>query len=94
MRRWLRSCAAAALIPVFAWAAEPRTVVLDVAGMTCSLCPLTVRKALDRVPGVLEVRVSFPEKQVTAKYDPEKVSAATLAKAVTDAGFPARERGP
>lgn len=94
MRRWLRSCAAAALIPAFAWAAETRTVVLDMSGMTCSLCPLTVREALERVPGVLEARVDFSQRRATAKYDPDKASPEALAKAVIEAGFPAKERRP
>lgn len=69
-------------------------MVLDVAGMTCSLCPLTVRKVLERVPGVLEARVDFSQRRAITKYDPDKASPEALAKAVADAGFPAKERRP
>lgn len=89
MRRSLASLAfLLALAP--ALAAEPRTVALEVSGMTCSLCPVTVRKALERVPGVLEARVDFATKKAQAKIDPDKASPEALAKAVSDAGFPAK----
>jgi mercuric ion binding protein len=72
-----------------AFAGEPKTAVLDVSGMTCSLCPLTVRKALERVPGVLEAKADLGTKRAEARYDPDKVSAEALAKVLSDAGFPA-----
>jgi mercuric ion binding protein len=72
-----------------ALAGEPKTAVLDVSGMTCSLCPLTVRKALERVPGVLEAKADLGAKRAEASYDPDRVSPEALAKAVTAAGFPA-----
>jgi periplasmic mercuric ion binding protein len=34
-----------------AWA-SPKTVTLNVSGMTCAACPITVKKALEKVPGV------------------------------------------
>ena len=73
-----------------AFAAEPQTAQLEVSGMTCSLCPLTVRKALERVPGVLDAKADLATHSAQARYDPDKVSAEALAKAVSDAGFPAR----
>ena len=73
-----------------AFAGEPKTAQLDVSGMTCSLCPLTVRKALERVPGVLDAKADLATKSAQAKYDPDKVSPEALAKAVSDAGFPAK----
>jgi len=60
--------------------------------MTCSLCPITVRKALERVPGVLEAKADFATKRAEAKYDPDKVSPDKLAEAVARAGFPATLR--
>ena len=94
MRRWLPELVAFAVFATPALAAEPRTAVLQVEGMNCSLCPITVRKALERVPGVLQARVDFGAKRAQAKYDPEKASPETLAKAVTDAGFPSKVKAP
>ena len=75
-------------------AAEPARVVLDVPGMNCSLCPISVKKALDRVPGVLEAKADLATKSAEAKYDPDKVSPEALAKAVTNAGYPAIVKKP
>ena len=72
-----------------AFASEPRIAQLAVPSMDCSLCPITVRKALERVPGVLEAKADLKSKSAQAKYDPDKVSPEALARAVSDAGFPA-----
>lgn len=89
MDRWLPSALILLALATPALAGEPRRVVLKVEGMNCSLCPITVRKALERVPGVLEARVEFEAGRAQAKYDPDKATREALAKAVTNAGFPA-----
>lgn len=93
MRTW-RSALALFAIASAALAAEPTSVVLEVAGMTCSLCPVTVRKALERVPGVFEARVDFEAKRAQARFDAGKTTPDALAKAVSDAGFPATVKQP
>lgn len=77
-----------------AGATEPKTVVLDVPGMNCPLCPISVRKALERVPGVRQANASLENKSVEATYDPDRTSAEALADAVTRAGYPATVRKP
>ena len=74
------------------FADPPRTVVLEVRNMTCSLCPLTVRKALEQVAGAGNVSVDPGTKTAKVTYDPARTSVASLAKASTDAGYPARAR--
>jgi mercuric ion binding protein len=76
-------------LPVAAFAGGPQTVVLDVQKMTCALCSVTVRKALEKVPGVATAQIDYNHKTATVKFDPEKASPAALVKATTDAGFPA-----
>lgn len=94
MRRWLLSALVLAALGAPAFAAAPKAVILEVSGMNCSLCPITVRKALERVPGVVEARVEFAEKRAQVRHDPQQVSPEVLAKAVSDAGFPAKVRQP
>ncbi len=77
-----------------AHAGEVRRVVLEVEGMNCALCPVTVRKALERVPGVVEAKVDFDRKTAEARYDADKAKPEDLARAVSEAGFPARVRKP
>ena len=80
-----------ALAPLAAVAATPRTAVLDVQNMTCELCPVTVKKSLERVPGVTQARIDFAKKTATVTFDPDKTNGAALVKATTEAGYPATE---
>lgn len=75
-----------------AFGGEPRIAVLDVPGMNCSLCPISVRKALTRVPGVIDASAELASKRAVVNYDPDKITPEQLAAAVTNAGFPATVR--
>jgi mercuric ion binding protein len=92
MRRFFSASALVAALIAPAPAAEPARVVLDVPGMNCSLCPISVKKALERVPGVVKASADLATKSAQATYDPARVTPAALAKAVGDAGFPATVR--
>ena len=72
-----------------AWAATPQQVVLHVDNMTCPACSITIEKALDTVPGVTSKRVDTKTATVTVAFDAERTNASVIAKAITDAGFPA-----
>jgi mercuric ion binding protein len=87
MQKLLASFALATLIAAPAWAA-PQTVTLTVSKMTCAACPITVKKALSRVPGVTEVSVSYEKKQATVVFDDTQTTVAALTRATTDAGYP------
>jgi periplasmic mercuric ion binding protein len=65
-----------------------QTVTLNVQHMDCALCPFTVRKALQNVPGVIKVSVDFHAKTATVIFDPAKTSAQALTLATGNAGFP------
>lgn len=86
--RILLATALIALMPMAALAATPQTVVLDVQNMTCELCPVTVKKALEKVPGVSQARIDFAKKTATVTFDSDKTSATALVRATTDAGYP------
>jgi periplasmic mercuric ion binding protein len=70
--------------------AAPRTVTLDVMGMSCVTCPITVKKALSRVDGVGAVEVDFKQKRATVTFDDAKTTAEALTQATADAGFPSK----
>jgi mercuric ion binding protein len=89
--RWTNALATLAMLTLAlssAFAATPQTVVLDVQNMTCPVCPITVRKSLQKVPGVAEAKVDFDKKTATVRFDPDKVAPAQLIKATTEAGYP------
>ena len=79
---------AALLVSASALAAGSRTVTLDVTNMDCAVCPITVRKALEKVPGVDTAKVDFKTKRVVVAFDPAKTSPAALTQATAEAGFP------
>jgi mercuric ion binding protein len=82
----------AALMPLAALAATPQTAVLDVQNMTCNLCPVTVKKSLEKVPGVSQAQIDFAKKTATVTFDADKTAAAALVKATTEAGYPSTVR--
>jgi len=86
MRRLL--FAAFLATPLGVLAADPQTVVLDVENMTCELCPITVKKALDKVPGVAATKIDLAKKTATVRFDPDRANVAALVKATTNAGYP------
>jgi mercuric ion binding protein len=87
--RWLpvlTSVLTLAVTPAFG--AATQTVVLDVQNMTCALCPITVKKSLEQVPGVVSAKVDLDKKTATVQFDPNKAAPVALVKATTNAGFP------
>ncbi|ANA35779.1 mercury resistance system periplasmic binding protein MerP [Ralstonia mannitolilytica] len=86
MRKLLIAVLAA--LPFVVMAAPPKSVTLDVQNMTCELCPITVRKSLEKVAGVSAVKVDFGKKTATVTYDPEKTQPDALVHATTSAGYP------
>lgn len=79
---------AAALTSAAAVAAGAKTATLDVTNMDCAVCPITVRKALEKVPGVDTAKVDFKTKRAVVIFDPVKTTPEALTKATADAGFP------
>jgi mercuric ion binding protein len=73
-----------------AFAAPPHTVTLAVDNMTCGTCPIVVKKALERVPGVSSTTIDFDKKTATVTFDPDKATSARLTQATTEAGFPSK----
>lgn len=71
--------------PVFA---ESKTVTLSVPGMNCDLCPITIKKAISKVPGVASVEASYEKKQAVVIFDDAKTTAEALTKATSNAGYP------
>jgi mercuric ion binding protein len=75
-------------LPPSLMAAPPQTVTLDVKNMNCPVCPITVKKALEKVSGVSAVKVDYAKKTATVTFDPDKAKPDTLTRVTTDAGFP------
>ncbi len=85
----LFACIALVAIAAPVWAA-PQTVTLSVPGMTCSACPITVKRALSKVEGVSKAVVSFEKLEAVVSFDDAKTSVQKLTKATADAGYPSQ----
>jgi periplasmic mercuric ion binding protein len=89
----IAAVAAMVALTATAWA-SPKTVTLNVSGMTCEACPITVKKALQRVPGVSKIDVLYEKKQVVVTFDDSKTNTDALLKATTNAGYPSQPEQP
>jgi Cu+-exporting ATPase len=72
--------------------AAPRSAVrrhidLTVGSMTCAHCPPAVEKALQTIDGVISARVNLANKLAAIDYDPARVEAIDLVKAIRTAGY-------
>lgn len=74
-------------------AAAERTVTLAVENMTCALCPVTVRTAIERVAGVKNVQVDFERKTAVVVFDDVEASIQDITDASRQAGYPASPKG-
>lgn len=87
MHKSLMAAVAALVLATPAWAAT-RIVTLSLPTMDCPVCPITVKKALTRVPGVSKAAVNFDRRQAVVSFDDAQTSTDALIKATTDAGYP------
>jgi len=74
-------------------AGELKSITLDVDKMTCSMCPITVKKALRKIDGVTDVIAKYEGDGygwAKVTYDASKVNIADLTLATEQAGYPSR----
>jgi len=69
--------------------AAEQTVILSISGMTCTVCPITVKKSLQKVAGVKSVMVSYESKTAAVVFDDQLTKVENLLKATENAGYPA-----
>ena len=68
--------------------AATQTATLSVPTMSCASCPVTIKAALTKVPGVTSIKSDLAKRQTTIIYDDAKTDVAAMSKATADAGFP------
>lgn len=70
--------------------AAPKSVTLDVPGMTCPTCPITIKKALLKQPGGTVVTVHYEKKQLEVAFDDVKTNPTAIMKSPSSVGFPSQ----
>lgn len=68
--------------------ADPQTVTLDVPSMNCPMCPITVKKALTQVKGVIHAEISYENKQAVVTFEDSQTRSDALIEATANAGYP------
>ncbi|KKM11286.1 hypothetical protein SY88_09470 [Clostridiales bacterium PH28_bin88] len=63
------------------------TTVINVEGMTCNHCKMSVEKALTNLAGVNKAEVNLAAKNVTVTFEPGKVDITAMKNAITRAGY-------
>lgn len=94
MRRWML-CLASLVIAVITGCRDDTSKVsvkMDINGMHCAACVVTVDKALKNVPGVSKVRVNAARAEATVVIDIALLDSVKLADAVNKTGFSAAFR--
>lgn len=92
MKKLIAVLVATALAASTALAEGLRTVTLDVTNMDCAVCPITVRKALEKVPGVTSAKVDFASKRAQVVFNPKTAPVEALTNATAAAGYPSHVR--
>ncbi|NOV29701.1 copper chaperone [Methylomonas sp. ZR1] len=66
---------------------QQQTVTLKLENMTCAMCTVTIKKALQKVEGVQTVAIDYDAKTAVVTFDSQKTNSVALIKATTDAGY-------
>lgn len=65
-------------------------VTIEVEGMSCESCEVTVKAALDKTPGVHSAEVSFKQGTARVQYDPAQTNLDKLKSAINSTGYKAK----
>lgn len=87
MKKLFVSFTISAMLTTPVWAAT-KTVTLSVPDMACSACPITVKKSLTKVDGVIKTDVSLEKRAAIVTFDDSRTNPQALTEATTDAGYP------
>lgn len=78
-------------MPVAPWITEvqsiQQTVTLKLDNMTCAMCAVTIKKALQQVEGVQKVIVNYDTKTALVTFDNQKTNISVLINSTTNAGY-------
>ncbi|MBY0248597.1 MAG: mercury resistance system periplasmic binding protein MerP [Nitrospiraceae bacterium] len=91
MKKLITVLALSAALSAPAWAAT-QTVTLSVTGMTCAACPITIKKALNKVEGVENIEVNLEKKEAVITFEDTKTTVEALLEATKNAGYPSTVR--
>lgn len=69
-----------------------QTVSFDVSGMTCGGCTGSVQRALSKLDGITDAKVSLSPGLATVVIDPARVTSSQIESAISLMGYPTKAR--
>lgn len=75
---------------VFGTDVDGSLVTIQVKGMTCATCELSIQVALKKMDGVLDADANLTREFVTAKYDPERTTIQEMVDIINGIGYKAK----
>jgi periplasmic mercuric ion binding protein len=66
--------------------ASTKEITFKVDGMTCSMCPLTIKTALKKLDGVTNADVSYSDKEAKVECEDGNVTIQDIVKTIESAG--------
>jgi len=66
---------------------ENKKITLNIGGMSCINCSLTIEKALSKLNGVIHATVNFAAEKAIIEYNPDIVDQKTIENTITEAGY-------
>jgi copper chaperone CopZ len=70
-----------------------KTTTFKIEGMNCDACANTIKKLVEKEPGVRMAEVSFDERSARVLYDPQSVEEERLVDTIQKPGFRVVARG-
>jgi Cu+-exporting ATPase len=67
--------------------AKGKTAVFQVKGFSCLTCAVGLDTMFSRTKGIVSSHSTYPEGEVTVRFDPGMISDAAVRAVITDAGF-------
>ena len=64
---------------------------LKIGGLHCSFCVNSLTKACDRLPGIMDVKVSLAHEEVLVRFDPSMVTGTKIRDTIRQIGFTIRD---
>lgn len=71
---------------------DEKTVVISLPSIQCGTCVKTIKKALGKVKGVIEIQVDLENHKAAITFDDSKTSVEKLEVAITTAGYDANDK--
>lgn len=67
-----------------------QTLELEVEGLCCTECAMSLEKALKRCPGVVDYEFLFAAEKATVRYKPKQIEPSDIEQAIVKVGYPVR----